>query len=76
VANGNGALVGREKGLVGPAAGGVQVGKGEYVAVKPLKGVREKGAPRIELAGQFTYDMHGRATVTIRGFCLSGCGCD
>ena len=45
MADGHGALVGGEKELIGPAAGGVQVGKVEYVAVEPLKRAREKGAP-------------------------------
>lgn len=76
MADGHGALVRGKKELVGPAAVGVQVGKVKYVAVEPLKGAREKGAPGIELAGQFTDDVHGRAAVTIRGFCLSRCGCD
>ena len=42
MANGNGALVGRKKGLVRPAAGRVQVGEVKHVAVEPLKGPREK----------------------------------
>lgn len=42
VADGNGALVRGKKGLVGPAAGRVQVGEVEHVAVEPLKGPREK----------------------------------
>ena len=75
-ANGNGALVGREKGLVGPAAGGVQVGEVECVAVEPLKESREKGAPGTKLNGRITNVVNGKATVTVQGLFLSGYRCD
>jgi hypothetical protein len=65
VADGNGALVGGEKGLAGRAADGIEVWKSKHVAVEPLEGLGEKGAPGIELAGQFADDENGRATVAL-----------